>query len=347
MTARRAMKDAKGRDRHYDPAAQAKRNREDYLRRKRGGYYVTKRANMTQAERDADAIRNRAKRHANGAAPRSTNAELTARRQAILDIAEAQQPATVRAIFYQCVVGGIVGKGDYKIVQSDLKVMRQNKLDTPMAGSLPFEWVVDTSRSVDHPMTFTDAADALRWLPKMYRQSLWDDAKCVVQVWLEKDALSGVLAPVTKEYDVPLLVARGFSSLSFLNEAAQGLVGEKRPVFVYHFGDHDYYGRKASAAIDNTLRERAPGVNIKFTPLAVTLDQIKKWKLPTRPDGLEGVKADEWDGKPTVELDAIAPNRLRDLLKSYLSEHLPDSKLKRLRIKEASERDDILSLTRR
>jgi hypothetical protein len=335
------MKDAKGRDLQ-------KRNHEAYLRRKRDGYYANKIASKTDAEREAEAEVKRAGRHANGATPRSTDAELLARRQAIMKIAKEQQPATVRAIFYQCVVGGIVGKGHYKTVQRDLAVMRQNKVDSPLAGSVPFEWVVDTSRSIKHPLTFPDAAYAVEYLARAYRQSLWENASCVVQVWLEKDALTGVLEPVTRKYDVPLLVARGFSSLSFIHEAAQALLGERRPVFVYHFGDHDYYGRKASAAIDDTLRELVgEGVKIKFIPLAVTLAQIEKWKLPTRPDGLEGTKADEWDGKPTVELDAIAPNKLRDLLQRHLSKHLPDAQLKALKRTEEAERESIRSLVER
>ena len=92
------------------------------------------------------------------------------------------------------------------------------------------------------------------------------------------------------------------------------------------------------------MKELAPGVKIKFKPLAVTLDQIKKWKLPTRPDGLDGVKADEWDGKPTVELDAIAPNKLRDLLQRYLAKHMPDAKLNWLKGIEAFECDEIRNL---
>jgi hypothetical protein len=332
------MKDAKGRDR------QSKLNRDAYLRRKAAGYYADKLTNKTQAERDQEAEAKRAGRHANGATPRSTNAELTERRQAILDIAREQQPATVRAIFYQCVVGGIVGKGDYKIVQADLVVMRMGRVESPLAGKMPMDWIVDTSRHVDHPASFTGTADALGWLADVYSKSLWDDADCVVQVWLEKDALTGVLSPVTGKYDVPLMVARGFSSVSFINEAAKDLADEIRPVYVYHFGDHDYYGRKASAAIDDTLRELAPGVEIHFTPLAVTPEQIRKWKLPTRPSGLEGVKADEWDNKPTVELDAIAPKKLRDLLETYLSKHLPPRKLAALKRTQEAERMYIRSL---
>jgi hypothetical protein len=37
---------------------------------------------------------------------------------------------------------------------------------------------------------------------------------------------------------------------------------------------------------------------------------------------IANAKADEWDNKPTVELDAIAPNRLRELLERHLSGHL-------------------------
>ena len=55
-----------------------------------------------------------------------------------------------------------------------------------------------------------------------------------------KDALSGVILPVTSKYDVPLMVARGYASLSFLSEAAQYMEAEKRPVFIYHLGDFDH-----------------------------------------------------------------------------------------------------------
>jgi len=42
-----------------------------------------------------------------------------------------------------------------------------------------------------------------------------------LKIWLEKDALAGVIYPVTDLYDVPLMVARGYASLSFLHGAAE------------------------------------------------------------------------------------------------------------------------------
>jgi hypothetical protein len=65
----------------------------------------------------------------------------------------------------------------------------------------------------------------LWWLESLYRAQmafapLWKDIGCYSEIWLEKDALAGVVFPVTARYDVPLMVARGYASLSFLYSAA-------------------------------------------------------------------------------------------------------------------------------
>ncbi len=335
------VKDANGRD------SQSERNRAAYLRRKRAGYYSDKLKNKTAEERAAEAETKRAWRHANGASPRSTNAELETRRRAIQDIARAQQPATVRAIFYQAVVAGIVGKSDYKIIQADLVVMRQNKVASPMANSIPMDWIVDTSRRVNQPLTFSDPQEGLVWLSRVYRRSLWDDADCVVQVWLEKDALSGVLSPITRKYDVPLMTARGFSSISFIHESAKALAGETRPVYVYHFGDHDAAGVSAGASIERDLRDLAPGVDIYFKRLAVTEQQIRKWKLPIRPNEAEDTRAEAWGDRPSVDLDAIEPNRLRKLAEDAITKHLPRHVYEDLMVAEEDEQRRIRELVGR
>ena len=53
---------------------------------------------------------------------------------------------------------------------------------------------------------------------EIYRRRLWSEADCYVEIWIEKDALAGVIEDITLEYDVPLMVARGYASLSFLYE---------------------------------------------------------------------------------------------------------------------------------
>jgi hypothetical protein len=118
---------------------------------------------------------------------------------------------------------------------------------------------------------------------RFYRKDLWRQAECYVEIWLEKDALSGVLYPVTAEYDVPLMVARGYSSLSFLHSAAEYIASLDVPTFIYHLGDFDPSGVNAGEKIEQTLHELAPEAEIYFERLAVNREQIVAWSLPTRP----------------------------------------------------------------
>jgi hypothetical protein len=123
---------------------------------------------------------------------------------------------TVRQVFYQATVRGLVEKAEsgYAKVQTDLTIMRR-------AGDLPYDWLADNTRWQRKPRTFSSVEEALKDTAAFYRKSLWNDADSYVEVWLEKDALSGVIYPVTSMYDVPLMVARGYASLSFLYSAAE------------------------------------------------------------------------------------------------------------------------------
>src|SRR5262249_20630137 len=145
-------------------------------------------------------------------ARRATKAEVAERRASLRAIVEEMRPMTVRQVFYQATVRGIVEKteGGYDKVNSDLCVMRR-------AGDMPYEWLVDNTRWVLQPQTFDSVEEALRDAAHHYRKSLWSDADCRVQIWIEKDALSGVVSQITDAYDVPLRPARGYSSLTFLH----------------------------------------------------------------------------------------------------------------------------------
>jgi hypothetical protein len=79
----------------------------------------------------------------------------------------------------------------------------------------------DNTRWQRKPRTFNGIEEALQHTAQFYRKSLWADAGSYVELWLEKDALAGVVLPVTSMFDVPLMVARGYASLSFLYSAAR------------------------------------------------------------------------------------------------------------------------------
>jgi hypothetical protein len=275
---------------------------------------------------------------------RGTPEEIQARRDAIFAIVEDQQPMTARAVFYQAEVKGVVAKdhSGYKMVVADLKILRRS-------GRMPYEWIVDTTRSENHPRTHESPTAALQYASRTYWKSLWTDADCLVQIWLEKAALEGVIEPVTHEYDVSLMVARGYGSLSFLHRAAMDLDAE-RPTFIYYLGDHDPSGENAGEVTEERLRELAADPDlIHFKRIAVTPQQIEKWNLPTRPTKTSDSRArnfvdDDGEQRPSVELDAIEPRRLRAMVKACILHHQPQKVFDKLERQQKRERVELLRL---
>ena len=201
-------------------------------------------------------------------------------------------------------------------------------LDMRRSKDILYNWIVDNTRWMRKPRTFSGLTDFVDRSQKLYRRSLWDESDLYVEVWCEKEALAGVLFDVTEEYDVPLMISRGFVSESYLYTAADaitdrlaGRAGAEQAV-IYYFGDHDPSELKISESIESGLRRLCShflnGFNnedLFFERVAVTEVQIKDLELPTRPTKLVGNKhAVGWaEEAPSVELDAIPPGDLRAL----------------------------------
>ena len=205
------------------------------------------------------------------------------------------------------------------------------------AEELHYGWLADNTRWQRKPTTYNGIEEALKDTAQLYRKSLWTDADAYVEVWLEKDALSGVIYPITSKYDVPLMVARGYASLSFLHSAAEYINDLEVPAYIYHLGDFDPSGVNAGEKIEETLEELAPDATIIFERLAVTEQQIAAWNLPTRPTKKSDTRAKGF-GDISVELDAIAPNQLRAIVQTAIEEHLPPEQFNVLKVAEESER---------
>jgi hypothetical protein len=242
---------------------------------------------------------------------------------------------TVRQVFYQATVHGLVEKAEsgYAKVQVDLTKMRRD-------GSLPYDWLADNTRWQRKPTTFEEA---LKETAAFYRKALWADADSYVEIWLEKDALAGVVYPVTSMFDVALMVARGYASLSFLHSAAEYINRLDVQTYIYHLGDYDPSGVNAGEKIEETLNELAPDAEIYFERIAVTPRQITRWNLPTRPTKASDTRSKNF-GSVSVELDAIEPNRLRRLVQDAIEQHLPADQFAVLRAAEESEREIISRL---
>jgi hypothetical protein len=90
------------------------------------------------------------------------------------------------------------------------------------------------------------------------------------------------------------------------------------------------------APVERRLREFAPETEIYFERIAVTAEQIRDWKLPTRPTK----KSTHSKGFPgrSVEVDAIPPNTLRALIRSYIESYIDKKALQVMQVAEENER---------
>jgi hypothetical protein len=275
-----------------------------------------------------------------------TPAQTTRMEEAILDNLYRFHPQTVRQIFYQATVHKLVDKSEsgYRKILDILCNMRRR-------GRLDYEWVVDNTRGVAKAMTFDNVREPLSVIVDSYRKSLWNGIACRLQVWLEKDALASVIEPITLKYDIPLFVARGYSSLSFLhNEAKPAIdqwVEQGLPITVLHLGDFDPSGRDAARQVREALREFSPAARLDFVELAVTVEQIDQWDLPSRPNKAKDPRTKSFERsyrRESTELDAIPARQLRQLVEDAVKEHMSDDIYDKLIVQEAAERDHLARL---
>jgi hypothetical protein len=275
---------------------------------------------------------------------RRTRAEIEALDEALIEIVEEFSPATVRQIFYQAVNRGLVPKSEtkgYRVVQRRLVTLRGS-------GEILYGNIVDGTRYVHGYRRYNDLREFTTYAAGLYRKDYWATSEVNVEVWLEKDALKGVFLPtVVDECGLGLHVTRGFASITYLQEAAEQIDADGRPTYVYVLTDFDPSGVSIAEKVEEELTERAPFSNITVGRLAVNREQIERWNLPTRPTKTSDTRAGRFRqmyGTDSVELDAIPPDQLRQLVKDAIDSHMEPWRLQQFRMVEREERETLKSM---
>jgi hypothetical protein len=277
---------------------------------------------------------------------RATKSEMAERAEFLVDYASTHGPITVRGLYYQAEVANVPGIDKTESAYS--KVQRQ-VLDLRRGGDLAYEHIADATRWMRKPRSFNSIEDALQETARQYRRNLWRDAEDYIEVWCEKDALAGVIYPMTALYDVPLMVARGFSSETFAYEAVAARGDDERDYYVYYFGDLDRSGRDAARTLKEKLERFAASLPLRvvFIQIAVTEQQVAELRLPTRPHKRNTSADRAWPLEYACELDALDPDTLRELVQVAIERHLPADQLEILKIAEESERELLTAFVRR
>ena len=248
---------------------------------------------------------------------RRTAGEIRALRYQMATIIGEAPPMTVRQIFYQMLSRGHIDKqeSEYKNVVVRLTGRMREE------GQIPFSWIADPSRWMRKPQSYGSLRAMLNDTRDTYRRDIWRNQDDYVEVWLEKEALSGVIYETTAQWDVPLFVAKGYASKSYLHEAAKHIESVDKPTFLYYLGDYDPSGLDISRNIEEKIRQYAPRADITFERIAVTEDQIYELDLPTRPTKRSDSRSKSFKGE-SVEVDAIPPKILRALVREAIESHV-------------------------
>ncbi len=268
---------------------------------------------------------------------RRTATEIEAVRAATRGLLAEYHPMTVRQVFYRLVSLGAIAKSEGEYKATVCRLLTEMRRD----GDLPFGWIADNTRWMRKPRTYSGLEELLRTTARTYRRSVWEAQDCYVEVWLEKDALAGVLYEATEPWDVPLMVTRGYPSLSYLYEAAEAIAATGKPAYLYYFGDYDASGVDIPRKVEQDLRVFAPRAEIHFERVAVLPDQIVEWRLPTRPTKQTDSRSRGFEGE-SVEVDAIEPPQLRALVEECISRHVDE---RVLASELATERQERATLT--
>lgn len=247
--------------------------------------------------------------------------------QAVLHELDEFKPLTLRQVYYQLVGRGYIENNvsQYGMLS---KLLKHARID----GYVHWDEIEDRVRNY-HDLTGWPKRDS--YLRAHFEHFLNDYQRDALQgqdvypeVWIEKDALSSIFQKVASYYTVPVVVCRGFASVSFLNAYKERLRRRpsQNPVLLY-FGDFDPSGVEMLEAMQTTLRDELGVSGVLFKRKALLKDDIFKFSLPHSPDALKrsdtrAKKHIEKYGELAVELDALPPNVLQDMIKDGIEAEL-------------------------
>lgn len=252
----------------------------------------------------------------------------------IEEYVEAGYTMTLRQLYYQLVSRDIIPnlERSYKNLSSLVSQAR-------LAGMMDWDAIEDRNRQPDTPSEFKNLDELVEAALSSYRLPRWDGQPNYVELWVEKDALAGVLQPLAHAAHITLMVNRGYSSQSAMFESAKRFIRAERrgqrPTLLY-LGDLDPSGEDMVRDIRDRM-EMFGVVDLTVSKVALTMVQVKMYKPPPNPAKLTDPRAAayvEKHGEHSWEVDALPPTVLGDIIKSALKRLVDQPMMDEVLLKE-------------
>jgi hypothetical protein len=260
-------------------------------------------------------------------------------------ILSREQPITVRGAMYRAI--GILiedsSEPNYDCIKNLILKMRR-------LGLIPYSYISDSTRRRLKPSSWSGLADFAETVAQAYRKNLWERQSDYIEIFVEKDAMAGVVEPVTDDYDVTLNVIRGNCSETFIYRVAEIWKQIRKPIHVYYLGDHDPNGLK----IEEDLYRRLEGFGVvitKWQRLAITRADFTNPEVIGFPIKKKGHPS-TWQpyvdiyGDRGVEVDALPAIEIRQRVEQAILSHIDQNEWETLQLIEAEERKDVFAAIR-
>lgn len=237
-------------------------------------------------------------------------------------IADYQQQGfrlTLRQLYYQFVARDLIPN-----TQRSYKRLGSIISDARRAGLIDWEAIEDRTRNLRSLATWEGPAEIVGACATEFRIDRWADQPCRAEVWIEKDALLGVVEGACNEWRVPFFSCRGYTSDSEIWNAARRLAGyvdDGHKVIVFHLGDHDPSGIDMSRDIADRLALFGCDEDVTVNRIALTMEQVEQHRPPPNPAKVTDSRYEAYQeeyGEESWELDALDPTTLAGLIREHV-----------------------------
>jgi hypothetical protein len=263
---------------------------------------------------------------------------------------------TLRQLYYQLVSRDII-PNEVKEYSKLSKLLTNARY----SGIIDWEAIEDRVRIPDTPSIFENIEDLIRTAIFSYKLDKWKGQDYYVELWTEKDALSSIISPLTKRYQITFCVNRGYTSASAIHDSFERILGEKtrkgiktNKIIILYLGDHDPSGLDMIRDIQERLDEIAilesSDIDIEVIPIALTDEQIKQYNPPPNPTKMTDSRAKQYIqnyGKTCWEVDALRPEILIKLIEDSILQFLDKKKFEKIQEQEEKDKEQIIELTKK
>ena len=265
--------------------------------------------------------------------------------QIIEEYREQGYDLTVRQLYYQMVSRDIIPNN-----QREYNKLGRLISEARMAGLIDWTQIVDRTRTSKANSHWREEAEILRSAAHSFRLDKWANQTYKPRVWIEKDALTGVIQGVCSQLDVPYMSCRGYLSQSALWQQSQIIERQIdngfQPVIV-HLGDHDPSGIDMTRDIeDRLILFEAQGVTVHR--IALNFDQVEQYNPPPNfakeTDSRYETYVDT-HGTDCWELDALEPSVISTLIEDTVLALRDENKWKEALRKEQEARKNLLKIS--